>query len=411
MAERDESIVVLTQHFPPETGAGPTRWDELTKRWAKDTEVTVITSAPDYPEGELYDGYENAWLHRDTRGDIEVLYTKTITSSSGNLPRRSLKFIWFMLLSFLVGLRYTSPTAVVATSPQPLTGVSAWLLARVKGGTFVYEVRDLWPETILAVSEFDNRVIIWLLDQTVAFLYRRSDILVVVSRAFINPITDRSVDQSKIVYHPNGIDPLFYEVGCEPPASVSNLSDGFTVSYVGTIGRTHGLEIIVEAARKLPDVQFVLVGEGAERKRLQRAASNLDNVVFVGRRPKAEVPYFLAAADIALVHLKPRDVFKTVIPSKLLEAMAAGLPVVLGVRGEAERILSEADAGLSIEPDNTEELVAAVEKLRDDPTLRDQLSKHGYEYVIEEFNWDTIAAEYLSNIRKADIQTSKRNTQ
>ncbi|MBX0324028.1 hypothetical protein EGH21_13405 [Halomicroarcula sp. F13] len=175
MPDGDDSVLIVTQYFPPETGAAPIRWDELSRRWSEEVSVTVLTSAPDYPEGELYDGYDNELLRREQRGDVDVLYTKTAPSSSGNLLRRSLKFVWFMFISIVVGLWYTSPSVVVATSPQPLTGVSAWVIARLKRADFVFEIRDLWPESILAVSDFDNRLVIWMLDNTVRFLYCRAD--------------------------------------------------------------------------------------------------------------------------------------------------------------------------------------------------------------------------------------------
>lgn len=400
MTENESSIVVISQYFPPETGAAPTRWNELTNRWSDDTSVTVITSAPDYPEGELYNGYDNEWLHRETHGNVDVLYTKTITSSSGNLVRRSLKFVWFMLLSLLVGLRYTSPNAVIATSPQPLTGVSAWLLARLKGAQFLFEIRDLWPESILAVSNFDNRVVIWLLDRTITFLYRRADTIVVVSQAFIEPIVETGIDRSKIEYYPNGIDLEFYDVSGTRPEVLDEVDDRLTVAYVGTIGRAHGLSVVLDAAPDVPDVQFVIVGDGAEREELEQRAEEHDNAVFTGRRPKEEVPYILAEADIALVHLKPRKIFETVIPSKLLEAMAAGLPVILGVRGEAQRILDEADAGTTMEPGNDGELVNAIEELRLEEQ-REQFGNNGREYVVEEFNWSNIAAEYRALLERS----------
>ena len=399
MTNDSESILVVSQYFFPETGASQTRWDELSKRWSEDASVTVLTSAPDYPEGEIYDGYDNKWLRREKRGDVDVFYTKTITSPSGNLMRRSLKFVWFMLISMVVGLRYTSPSVVIATSPQPLTGVSAWVIARVKRATFVFEVRDLWPESILAVSDFENRVVIWTLERTVEFLYRRSDHLIVVSQAFVDPIVECGVDRSKIAFHPNGIDLDFYQVDDEDKSSVVDEMDrGFTISYVGTIGRAHGLSVVLEAAPELEDVQFVIVGDGAEREELEARAHDIDNVVFTGRRPKEEVPAILDASDVALVHLKPRDVFETVIPSKLLESMAAELPVILGVRGEAERILSEAEAGIVMEPGDSEDLVDAARELRDDPKKRRAFAVSGREYVVKHFNWDTIAAEYLKTI-------------
>lgn len=400
MSDDTSSIVVISQYFPPETGAPSTRWDELTKRWADDASVTVITSAPDYPEGELYDGYENDWLRREQRGDVEVFYTKTITSSSGNLIQRSLKFVWFMILSFIVGMRYTAPNSVIATSPQPLTGVSAWALARTKRATFVFEVRDLWPESILAVSNFDNRFVIWLLDRTVLFLYRRADHLVVVSQAFIEPIVEEGVDPAKIEYFPNGIDLSFYEVENEDSEILDSFDERFTISYVGTIGRAHGLSVVLDAAPELDDVQFVIVGDGAEREKLEQRAKNHANVIFTGRRPKEEVPGILREADVALVHLKPRDVFETVIPSKLLEAMAASLPVILGVRGEAERILTEADAGVTMEPGNATELVEAVTQLRDNERAK-CLAENGRAYVVKEFNWNTIATDYFSMLESS----------
>ncbi|WP_436344033.1 glycosyltransferase family 4 protein [Natronorubrum sp. FCH18a] len=400
MTDDTDSILVVTQYFPPETGASQTRWDELSKRWSDDASVTVLTSAPDYPEGEIYDGYDNRWLRREQRDGVDVIYTKTITSPSGNLIRRSLKFVWFMLISMIVGIRYTSPTAVVATSPQPLTGVSAWVIARVRRATFVFEVRDLWPESILAVSDFDNQLVIWVLNRTVTFLYRRSDHLVVVSQAFIDPIVDCGVDRSKIAFHPNGIDLEFYQSEDGGSPVLDEFDDEFTISYVGTIGRAHGLAVVLEAAPKLDDVQFVLVGDGAEREELEARATDLDNVVFTGRRPKEEVPDILRESEVALVHLKPRQVFETVIPSKLLESMAAELPVILGVHGEAERILTEAEAGIVIEPGDSDELVTAARQLQSNTDERRELAVSGREYVVEHFNWETISNEYLATITR-----------
>lgn len=394
-----ESILIISQYFPPETGASQTRWDELSKRWTDEVSVSVITSAPDYPEGNIYDGYENEWLRHETRNDVDVYYTKTITSSSGNLPRRSVKFIWFMITSMIVGLIYTSPTIVIATSPQPLTGVSAWIIARIKGATFVFEVRDLWPESVLAVSDFNNTTLIWTLERTVAFLYRRSDRLVVVSEAFIDPIVDAGADRSKISYHPNGINLDFYIEDNEQSPVVDEITDEFTISYVGTIGRAHGLSVILEAAQSVNGVQFLIVGDGAEREELESKTKNVPNVIFTGRRPKEEIPSILNQSDVSLVHLKPRDIFETVIPSKLLESMAAGLPIILGVKGEAERILIESDAGVVIEPGDSAQLANAIMFLRTNQDIRERYSTSGRAYVDEHFNWDTIANDYLNTIR------------
>ncbi|MFD1597517.1 glycosyltransferase family 4 protein [Halobellus rarus] len=398
MTDEFESILVVTQYFPPETGASQTRWDELSKRWSEEAAVTVLTSAPDYPEGEIYDGYDNQWLRHEKRDDVDVFYTKTITSPSGDLLRRSLKFFWFMLISMAVGLRYVSPSVVIATSPQPLTGVSAWVIARIKRATFVFEIRDLWPESILAVSDFDNGFVIWLLKRTVTFLYHRADHLIIVVQAFADPLTEADVDESKISYQPNGINPEFYQISNTHTDLLSHNSTDLTVSYVGTIGRAHGLSVILDAAPKLDGVEFLIVGDGAEKETLEQAATNHDNVVFTGRCPKEEVPGILAKSDIALVHLQPNDLFKMALPSKLLESMAAELPVVLGVQGEAERVLTEANAGIVFEPGNGEALATAVRQLRENPDKRREYAVAGREYVAEHFDWDTIARNYLDTI-------------
>ncbi|WP_418284142.1 glycosyltransferase family 4 protein [Halorubrum sp. DTA46] len=398
MANDSDSILVITQNFPPETGAGPARWDELTKRWSEERQVTVITSAPDYPEGKLYDGYDNSWLQREKRGNVDVMYTKTITSPSGNLPRRSLKFVWFMLMSMFAGIGYTSPSVVISTSPQPLTGLSGWIVAQTKRATFVFEVRDLWPESITAISDFDNQIILWLLDQTVQFLYRRADQLIIVVPSFVDPLKEYGIDETKISYHPNGIDPSFYQVSQTPSNTTADDEMNVTVSYVGTIGRAHGLSVVLDAAPKLDGIQFRIVGDGAERERLERESINYDNIEFTGRRPKEEIPEILSESDIALVHLRPNELFTRALPSKLLESMAAELPVVLGVHGDAESILKEANAGIAFEPGNGESLATAVRKLRDNPSQRQQYAISGRHYVTEKFDWDTIAEEYLDTI-------------
>ncbi|MFC7237704.1 glycosyltransferase family 4 protein [Saliphagus sp. GCM10025317] len=401
------SILYVTQYCPPETGAGPTRVKELCSRWSDaGHDVTVLTSAPDYPEGKIYEGYSNEWVHRESIGDVSVIMTKTIPASSGGLPRRALKFIWFMVLTTIVGLRLRKHDVVIATSPQPLTGVTGWLTARANGSKFVYEIRDLWPETITTLTDADERLL-WPLGVLIRFLYRRADRIVVVSRKFESQIVPAGVDPTKIWFHPNGVTPSYFDHDGEEfkieDGLVVKLDDAFVISYVGTIGRAHGLSVVLDAAEQLQDksdVLFVLVGDGAEANLLESEAKKrgLGNVMFVGRRPKEQVPDFFTLSDVALVHLRDVELFRTAIPSKMFEAMGASVPIALGVRGEAEQILRDANAGLSFQPEGSDELADLIERLQEDPDLREKLASDGHKYVIEEFSWDSIAKEYESNI-------------
>lgn len=234
------SVVFVSQYFPPETGAAPTRLDALTKRWAAaGHDVTVLTSAPDYPEGEVYDGYDNEWLHREDRDGVTVYMTKTLPASNEGFVRRGLKFLWFMFVGIVAGLRVADPDVVIATSPQPFAGVVGWVVARLRGGKFVFEVRDLWPESITAASDFDNRWVLAGLDRLVTLLYRHADRIAVVSQGFTPALVSAGVSEDDVWFHPNGVDPEFFdrsedERSIEPELS-ETLEEQFVVSYVGTL--------------------------------------------------------------------------------------------------------------------------------------------------------------------------------
>jgi glycosyltransferase involved in cell wall biosynthesis len=411
-AEQDPpSILFISQYFSPETGAASNRVSELTKRWeSAGHDVSVITSAPDYPEGELYDDYDNE-LHRvDSHDGVTVHTLATIPAGTETSLRRALKFIWFFFLSLGFGFWIASDTdIVIATSPQPLTGVSACLISTARRSKFVFDVRDLWPESISSVGRVENKFLLRTLQTTVEWVYRRADRIVVVSRAFKQPLVESGVDPAKIWYHPNGVDPSFatnVESATAIDEAIAEQIDGkFVVSYVGTVGRAHGLNVVLEAADQLSetaydDVFFLVVGYGSEAERLRREATErgLDNVAFTGQRPKSMVPSILAATDISLVHLKPRDLFELTVPSKVFESMAAGLPIVLGVRGEAARIVTDGETGIPVEPGDGAAIGDAVRELHDDPDRRRRLGQNGKEYVCEHFSWDHLAEAYRERL-------------
>jgi len=401
----DCSILFISQYYPPETGAAPTRVSELSSRWSeRGHDVTVLTSAPDYPEGEIYEGYQNEWVHTEFRDGVRVVSVKTIPASNRGFGRRALKFIWFMFAATIAGLWLKRHDVVVATSPQPLTGPAGWLLARVKRSKFVFEVRDLWPESITSLSDLNElllRPLRWIVD----FTYRHADRVVVVSEGFQPAIQAAGVDAKDTLVHHNGVDPDYFElVQTEwslDSDTVEELQDQFVVSYVGTLGKAHGLSVVLDAAEKLDDVLFLLVGTGAEADALEAEADRqgLDSVRFAGRHPKAHVPEFLALSDAALVHLKDKELFRTAIPSKMFEAMAAGLPVLLGVEGTAARILEDGDAGITFRPENGDELAAAVRELRDDESRRAELGENGRQLARNSFSWNQIASAYSRDLQ------------
>ena len=399
------SILFISQYFPPETGAAPTRVSELSSRWSdRGHDVTVLTSAPDYPTGELYDGYQNEWIHTEYRDGVRVVSLKTIPAANRGFLRRALKFVWFMIVATVVGLRLSSHDVVIATSPQPLTGPAGWFIARVKRSKFVFEVRDLWPESITSLSDLSGmpiRILRWVVE----FTYRRADRIVVVSEGFKPALEALGVDPQDILVHHNGVDPKYFETDDTEwlldTETIEELQSQFVISYVGTLGKAHGLSVVLDAAEDLDDVLFLLVGTGAEADALETEADRrgLDSVRFAGRHPKTHVPEFLALSDVALVHLKDKELFRTAIPSKMFEAMASELPILLGVEGTAAQILENGKAGITFQPENGGELAGAVRELRNDDSRREELGANGRQLVRDSFSWDQIAAAYSRDLQ------------
>lgn len=401
------SILLVTQYFPPETGACPTRMNELSSRWAqRGHDVTILTSAPDYPEGEIYDDFDNGWIKKREVGGVDVVYLKTIPSANSGFLRRGVKFVWFMLLATVVGVWMNRRDVVIATSPQPLTGPAAWAVASVSRSKFVFEVRDLWPESITSLSDISEWVLVPL-QWIVEFTYRRADRVVAVSPDFDTSLEQAGVDPDDILVHYNGVSPEYFEHDGQnwqvDEELISELQNQFVVSYIGTLGLAHGISVVLDAAAQLEDdVLFLIVGTGARAEHLRSEAERrgIDTINFAGRHPKDHVPDFLALSDLALVHLKDKPIFRTAVPSKMFEAMAAGVPVLLGVRGTAERIVADSDVGITFEPEDSEDLVAAIRELQEDTDRREELGTNGRKSVAESFSWDQIAESYATDLQQ-----------
>jgi glycosyltransferase involved in cell wall biosynthesis len=278
------------------------------------------------------------------------------------------------------------------------------MLARVKQVPIVLEVRDIWPDAILAsgVSR-PGSSLAKTLSAISRFLYRHCDRIVVVSPAFVEELaTQWDVPRDKISLIVNGVETQTFTPGNADDVRHSlNLEGRFIVSYIGTVGLAHGIRTALDAAERVrenrPQIAFVIVGEGAERASLEQEAADrgLDNVFFLGQKPRSEVPRILRASDACLVLLRKTDAFKQVIPTKMLEFMSSGVPVVVGVDGQARKIIEAASGGLYVQPENVDELVQAIEKLEASPELRRSLGEKGRRHMVEHFSREGTARRYI----------------
>jgi colanic acid biosynthesis glycosyl transferase WcaI len=406
-------ILYVSQYFPPEMGAPAARVSELSRHWVlAGHAVTVLTGFPNHPTGVVAPEYcKKIWrlVLRESREDVKVVRTWLLPFANRGAIRRIVNYASFCVSSAVIGSFMARSDIVIATSPQLLVGLSGWWISRWQRVPFIFEVRDLWPESLVAVGAgSENSFLHKLMAKIAGFLYKRSDRIVVVTSAFKTHLIERwGIAAEKIVVVENGVETEIFQAnaGDDTPGDLQKAwhsENKFVVSYIGTMGMAHGLETLLDAAAALqashPDVLFVLIGEGAEKEHVMAVARErrLSNLRFLDEQPRATIPAFIAASDACLVLLKKTDVFKTVIPTKMLEFMACARPVILGVDGQARELLECAQAGLFIEPENSHALRDAILRLAGDATLRKRLGNNGRNYVVQNASRASTAKKYLA---------------
>lgn len=378
-------ILFLSDNFPPEVNAPASRTYEHAKRWvAHGAEVTVITCAPNFPKGNLHPGYRNRWRSVEMIDGIRVVRVKSFITGNEGFLLRIVDYVSYMLSAFFFGLFEKRPDVVVGTSPQFFAAVGAWMLSVAKRRPFVFELRDLWPASIVTVGAMKPGLSIRLLERLELFLYRRAKAIISVTSSFVDDLERRGIDRSKISVVRNGVDlerfrPRPYSASVAHRLGVEGK---FVVAYLGTHGMAHALGNVVNAAaliRDRDDIVFLLVGDGAEKAKIVDYARSLGlkNVMFYDSMPKSEMPDLWSIADVALVHLKDDPVFSTVIPSKIFEAFGMARPILIAQpKGEAVDIVVEAGAGEWVEPEDPEQLARKIASLSENPRKLAKYAEH-----------------------------------
>lgn len=389
-------------------GAPAARVSELSRHWAQaGVDVTVLTGFPNHPDGVIRPEYRRRFRRmfcREFVAGTNVARTWLLPLANRKPHERMLNYLSFCLSAAFAGSFLERRDVVIATSPQLLVGLAGWWIARLKGSRLVLEVRDLWPESLQAagVSSATSRLH-RALARIAGFLYRKADHIVVVTPAFRDYLASRwKVPANKISVVQNGVETdLFRPSDTAALRSQLNLNDKFIVSYIGTLGMAHGLETVIAAAERLqashPEVLFLLIGEGAERERIVAMAQSrkLNNVRFIGQQPRERIPEYITASDACLVVLKKSEVFETVIPTKMLEFMSCERSVILGVAGQARRIVEEANCGICFEPGNADALAESILRLTKDKPSRQALGRNGRSYILKNLSRESTAAQYL----------------
>ncbi len=370
-------ILFLSDRFPPERDAASSRVYERAVHWVRwGHDVTVLTCAPNHPDGEVYPGYRNDWVNIEAVDGIRVVRLKTYIAPNAGTYKRVADFLSYMASSFVAGLFHEKPDVIVASSPQIFTAVSGWALGALRDVPYVFELADLWPATIRDVDALENEAVLDALERLELFLYRRSAAVVALTRTFEEDLVGRGIPRDRIHVVINGVELSKFRPrprAGDLAAELGLAEDDFVVGYIGTHGLAHGLANVLDAAallaQRAPRAKFLLVGSGAERERLVSDVRRrgLSNVVMVPPQPKSEMPRYWSLCRVALVHLRDLPVFSTVIPSKIFEALGMGLPVIMCLpRGEATDIVEAEGVGLHCAPEDPEALADTVVSLLDD---------------------------------------------
>lgn len=370
-------ILFLTDNFPPEVNAPATRTYEHCQEWIKDgANVTVITCAPNFPHGKLYAGYKNRLFQKENIDGIEVIRVWSYMSSNHGFIKRVLDYLSFSFMSFWVGL-FQKFDVIVATSPQFFTTWTGYGLSKIKRKPWIFELRDIWPESIKTVGALKQGYILNILEKIELFLYRDATKVVAVTDAFKTNLIGRGINRDKIEVVTNGSNLELFSTRNKDIKLLQklNLEDKFIVGYIGTHGLSHSLDFIVHSITKITDktIHFLFIGDGAMKQTVVEIANilNLKNITFLDAIPKEEVPNYLSICDISLAPLKNEENFKTVIPSKIFEASAMEKPTLLGVRGQAQEIIEQYNAGICFEPENEKDFIEKLMIIKDEEIYKE----------------------------------------
>lgn len=405
-------ILFLTQYCPPEVGAPQNRIFELAKQLKKfGHTVTILTAMPNYPKGEIFEGYRGKKLVKEEMDGIQIVRTAIYATKEKTFYKRMKNYLSFTFSSLFTGTKAIGDQDVIITESPPLfLGWSGYRLAKKKKAKFIFNISDLWPESAIKLGVLHNKLFIKMSVWLEEFCYRKADAITCQTVGIVDNIVSRGFDKNKVHLITNGVDLDFFkpEKRDESFRKELNINDKFSVCYAGILGLAQGLEVIVKAADILKDnehIQFVMVGDGPEKQKLIKMSEdlNLKNILFLPVQEKKNMPRIVASMDATIIPLKKLDIFKGALPSKMFECLASQLPIILAVEGEAEKLINDANAGITVEPENAGAIADAVLKLYNDIELRKNLGINGRKYADKFYSREAIAKKLeniLTNLRK-----------
>jgi len=390
-------ILYLSQYFPPEVGATQTRAHEMARGLVQaGHQVTMIAEVPNHPHGIIPPAYRGKLYERATLDGIDVIRVWVKASPVKDFRSRMAFYLSYMVMAALAGIFLARGKfdALYATSPPLFVGGAALILSFLRRIPLIFEVRDLWPESAVALGELKNpraiRLAAWLEERC----YARARQIIVVTQGIYQRLVERGIPTDKLAFIPNGANTNLFQPQPEAAQALRQelgLGEAFVVLYAGIHGIAQGLELLLQCARRLENntsIRFLFVGEGPVKADLMAQAQQmgLSNIIFYGEVARERVPAFLSLARVAVVPLRKLDLFEGALPSKMFDAWACACPTLVTIGGEAKAVLAQAAAGVWVAPEDVEALSAAILRLVDDPAQVRQMGENGRRFVAEHYS-------------------------
>lgn len=406
-------VLLLHQYFLEQDDPGGSRFNELTAQWTdQGHEVTVIAGMMHYNGHEKRDIYKGKYFVKNQQGKVTVWRTHVSESYNSGFIGRLWGYFSFVFSALWAGLFKVNGKfdIILVTSPPLFIGITGYLLSRIKRKPFVFEIRDLWPESAIDTGVVTNKLIIKLAYALEAFIYKKAKKINVLTPAFRKTLIEKkNVPVDKIIFIPNAADfslsdHLLDSFDVASFREERNWTDRFVVTYVGAHGVANHLDQVLETADLMRDtnVLFVLIGQGMQKQQLKDLAASmkLDNVLFLDPVPKAEVFKYIFASDMGASVLKNVDTFKTVYSNKTFDYMACKKPIFMAIDGVSRELVEEADAGIFVEPENARDFADKVQLYMNNPVLITRQGESGYLFAKQNFDRKILANRYIDYLQE-----------
>ena len=391
-------ILFISQWFDPEPFFKGINYVKRLNRRGHD--VHVLTGFPNYPNGIIYDGYKvRLWQH-ELIEKISVLRTYLYPSHDNSSVKRAINYLSFAFSATIFGIiKLKKPDLVYVYHPPITVGITALILKRIWKVPYVYEIQDIWPDTLRATGMVNNKYLMRIIDRLCTIIYKNADRLTVISPGFKDKLISMGINQEKIdvIYNPCDETSSYPRKGNQQLAKKLKLNGKFNIMFTGNMGKAQALESVLKSAELVqnnyPEIQFVFIGGGIDENYLRNCAKelNLDNTLFLERVPLSKIGDIIALADIALVHLKRDPLFKITIPGKTQTYMASSKPIIIGVEGDAANLVIKANAGVTCIPEDHKSICDAALKLYNLPKEElIKMGKNGRKYYESELSLDVL---------------------